>query len=183
MLALLLLVSLGQVPLVPVPEAPGMGEPSVVPASEGAPQPAEAQNKATLARRIGLSGALGVVGAGAGLGIALAFSLPNPSFDARFATTALCTLMVTGGVFLAHEALGGHGEVMLGLLGSLAAMVGAALIANTIDPTVPMAPILTAAIGALPAAALTVLGLEGTSPLYRPGLKVAVGPGSVLVQF
>jgi hypothetical protein len=182
MVTLLLLASLAQVPLVPGYD-------------EAAPSPAPADSRhasaevlqreadAKVVRRALLSGAAGVAGSAVGLGIALVFTLPNPSFDARFATSALCALMVTGGAFLVHQGLGGHGEVMLALLGSIVSMVGATLIANAVDPTVPMAPILTAAIGALPGAVLAVVGLEGTSPRRRAPLTLAAGPGAISVSF
>jgi hypothetical protein len=72
---------------------------------------------------------------------------------------------------------------MLALLGSIVSMVAATLIANAIDPTVPMAPILTAAIGALPGAVLSVVGLEGTSPRRRAPVTLAAGPTGFSVSF
>jgi hypothetical protein len=174
MVSLLLAAALAQVSLVPAPGEPAPD--ALVPDTRGAEAEAKARDDSSrVVQRVALSSAAGVVGAGAGLGIALAFTLPNPNLDARFATTALCTLLVTGGTFLVHQGFGGRGEVMLALLGSIAAMVSANFIASAIDPTVPAAPLLTAAIGALPAAALAVIGLEGSSARARP-VKVRVGP-------
>lgn len=130
----------------------------------------------TIWPRAMLSGAGGVAGAGAALAISLAFTGANPSFDVNFATAALGSLLVTGVAFSIHQAMGGRGEITLALLLSIAAMAGSAALSSRLDGTVPRTPILTAAIGAVPAAALAVFALEGTTPKPRRGPQIAFGP-------
>jgi hypothetical protein len=181
MVALVLIASLSQVQLIP---APNQNAPLELPDVGRTTADAKAREaSAVVTKRVLLSGGAGVLGAGVGLGIALLFTLPNPSFDARFATAALCSLLVTGGAFLVHQGFGGQGEVMLALLGSIAAMAAATFAATAIDSTVPMTPILTAVLGALPGAALAVLALEGTSARQRPAVRVAVAPTGLTVVF
>jgi uncharacterized membrane protein HdeD (DUF308 family) len=176
MLALVIALTLSQV------EAPPPLPPAESPTEERrrAPAPFVPPN---VPQRALLSGAAGVAGAGAALGIALAFSLGNPGLDAKFSTAALGALLVTGGAFTVHQTLGGRGEITLALLAAIVGMAAGALIANALDQTVPKAPILTAVIGAVPAAALAVLGLEGTTPLPRQPLRVSLLPSGVVVLF
>jgi peptidoglycan/LPS O-acetylase OafA/YrhL len=191
MVALVLILSLAQAPdAAPVDVTPSLTpDPSTSP--ELAPDTREVTTEQRIleeskrrTQRVFLSTGAGVLGSGAGLGIALAFSLPNPTFDSKFATSALCALLVAGGAFLVHQAMRGQGEVMFGLLGSIVAMVAATFVANAIDQTVPTGPILTAAIGALPGAALAVLGLELSSTNRRRApVKVSFAPTSVVVAF
>ncbi len=176
MLALVTALTLSQVeapPPLPLPESPTEER-------RTAPPPYVPPN---IAQRVLLSGAAGVAGAGVALGIALAFSVANPGLDAKFSTAALGAILVTGGAFTVHQMFGGRGEITLGLLAAIIGMAGGALIANAIDQTVPKAPILTAVIGAVPAAALVVLGLEGTTPLPRQPLQVSIVPSGVVVLF
>jgi hypothetical protein len=168
MLGLLLVVTLTQLELPPEPtEAPA--QPPVV-----------AQN---FAQRIVLESAGAIVGTGAALGISLAFTLSNTYLDARFANAALGALLMTGGAFAIHQLLGGRGEITLVLLTSIVTMAAGALIANVIDPTVPMAAILASAIAAVPGAALATISLEGTTPKARPPLHLAMTGNGFMVRF
>ncbi len=175
MLALVLVLSLGQVdqPLEPPP-------PPDSPAALTPPRPYKPPD---VAQRSVLSGLAGIAGAGAALGLTLAFAQGNAQFDTKFSTAALGAILVTGGAFTVHEMLGGRGEITLALLGAIVGMGLGALVANLVDQSVPLVPILTAVIGSVPAAALTVLSLEGTTPLPRAPVRVAMVPNGVLVTF
>ena len=166
MLGMLLVVTLTQLELPPEPpEAPP--QPEVVAPS--------------LAKRISLESAGAIVGTGAALGISLAFTLSNTYLDAKFANAALGALLMTGGAFAIHELLGGRGEITLVLLTSIVTMAASALIANAIDPTVPMGAILASAIAVIPGAALATIALEVTTPKVRPPLRLAMtGNGFVV---
>lgn len=128
-----------------------------------------------------LAGGGGVLASGAALGITVLLLGQKPAFDPTFANAALGAMLVAGVTFSIHQAMGGRGEVLLGLLLSAAVMAGSAAIASAIDGTIPTTAILTTAIGAVPAAAAAVLGLEGSSPAARPRppVRLAVGPGVV----
>jgi hypothetical protein len=60
-------------------------------------------------------------------------------------------------------------------------MAGAAGLASVIDKN--MSPVLTAAIGSLPAAAAAVFGLEVTSPKSKAHVAVVFGPTGFLATF
>jgi len=119
----------------------------------------------------------GALAGGASLGIALLLVGQNQRFDPTFATAALSALLITGVAFTVHEALGGRGEITLGFLLCAVVMAGAAGLAIAIDSTRELAPVLTMAIGSIPAAAAAVFGLEGTSPQARA--KVRVSPTGI----
>jgi hypothetical protein len=110
------------------------------------------------------SGAAGVAGASAALGIGLLLYQSNSALDVKFATAALAGLLLGGLAVTLHEALGGRGEVVLGLIASLGVMALSGVVAEALDGGMPRTAVLTVAMGALPAAVLTVLALEGTSP-------------------
>lgn len=168
MTSLVLLLALSQTELPPDALAPL--PPPVAPQEEK--QPPEPPSVVT---RTLLSGAAGTAAGGVSLGIALLLVGDNPLFDPTFATAALASLMITGVVFALHEALGGRGEITLALLFTSIVMAGAAGLAVAIDGSRPMTPILTAAIGSLPAAAAAVFGLEATSPKPKR-VTIAIGP-------
>jgi hypothetical protein len=144
--------------------------------------PPRPQVEVSVAVRVALGLAAGVLGAAAGLGLSLAVASGNPQLDVSFSTAALAALLVTGGVFTVHEALGGRGEVTLALALCLASFAVAGVVAQRLDGTAPLTPILVASLGALPASGLAVLGLELTSPPRR-GVSVLVGPGGLVVRF
>jgi peptidoglycan/LPS O-acetylase OafA/YrhL len=176
MLALLLALSLGQIdqPLEPPPP----------PEQQPALSPPRAPPPPNVAQRSVFAGLAGIAGAGAALGLSLAFAQGNAQLDTRFSTAALGALLVAGGAFTVHEMLGGRGEITLALLAAIVGMGLGALVANLVDHSVPLVPILTAVIGAVPAAALTVLSLEGTTPMARQSpVRVAMVPNGVLVAF
>ncbi len=167
MLALVLAAALAQAEPPPEPRA--------------APPPPPVSS--TLGFRIGLSAAGGVVGAAAGLGVTLLLVSGNPALDSRFATAAMCALLVSGGVFSVHQVLGGRGEVALAILAGVLSYAAAAGVVAAIDAsTVPLGPILLAAIGLVPAAGLSILGLETTSPDKRRA-ELFVAPTGLLVRF
>lgn len=123
----------------------------------------------------------GALAGGASLGIALLLVGQNQRFDPTFATAALSALLITGVAFTIHEALGGRGEITLGFLLCAVVMAGAAGLAIAIDNTRELAPVLTMAIGSIPAAAAAVFGLEGTSPQARA--KVQLTPTGISGTF
>jgi hypothetical protein len=125
----------------------------------------------------------GTLAAGAALGISALLVGANPGFDPTFANAALGAMLVAGVSFSVHQAMGGRGEVLLALLFSSVVMAGAAGLATAIDGGQPLTPILTTAIGALPAAAAAVLGLELSTPQPRTAVRVALGPGVVRGTF
>lgn len=125
----------------------------------------------------------GALAAGAALGISALLVGQNAGFDPTFANAALGAMLVAGVTFSVHQAMGGRGEVLLALLISSAVMAGAAGLATALDGGLPLTPILTTAIGALPAAAGAVLGLELSTPEARPRVRLAFGPGVVQGTF
>jgi len=171
-LALLLAASLAQ------------AEPPPEPEPLPPPPPRQVQVGPSLGLRVGLSALAGVAGAAVGLGLTLALVSGNPLLDSRFATAAMCALLVTGGVFTVHQALGGRGEVALAILGGVLSYAAATAVVAAIDTgSVPLGPILIASIGLVPAAGLAILSLEGTSTDPRLRASLTVGPGSLLVRF
>jgi len=144
------------------------------------PQPGDT---ATVATRAAWSGAAGLVGAGAGLGISLLFSFANPSFDAKFATSALSALLIAAAVVTVHEALGGRGEIVFAIVCSLGIMALSGVLAEAMDGGVPKTPILIAAMGAVPASALSVLVLEASSPKPKSKVQVLATAGGLVVTF
>jgi peptidoglycan/LPS O-acetylase OafA/YrhL len=177
MLALVLALSVGQIDQ-PLDQPPAPVE-----------QPVDAALKPTafkppdVAQRSVLSGLAGIAGAGVALGLTLGFAAGNAQFDTKFSTAALGAILVTGGAFTVHQMLGGRGEITLALLGAIVGMGLGALVANLADQSVPLVPILTAVIGSVPAAALTVLSLEGTTPLPRQPVRISMLPSGILVTF
>jgi hypothetical protein len=147
--------------------------------TQGAPPPAARptepkKDPPSMLTRSLVSGGAGAAAGGVSLGIALLLVGKNDNFDATFATAALASLMITGVTFALHEALGGHGEITLAFL--LTAIVMAAsggISAAVANGDRTLAPVLTAAIGSIPAAAAAVFALEVTSP--RPKNRVALG--------
>lgn len=121
------------------------------------------------AARVVLTGLAALAGVGASLGVSYAYSLGTngKTLDYAFSNAVLGGLLATGLGFVVHQAFGGRGEVVVAMLVSLAVMGASALAANLIDPTVPNSMLLTAAIGAVPAAAAVVLCLELTQPRLR----------------
>lgn len=150
--------------------------------SRASPGPAPAAQPTVVTRSL-LAGGAGVLASGAALGISVLLLGQNPAFDPTFANAALGAMLVAGVTFSIHQALGGRGEVLLALLLSAVTMAGSAAIASAIDGSIPTTAILTTAIGAVPAAAAAVLGLEGTSPAPKPRVQLAFGPGVVSGRF
>lgn len=135
-----------------------------------------------------LSGGAGALAGGAALGLSWMLLSGNPSvgsFDPTFANAALGTLLISGVAFSVHQSLGGQGEVLLALLLVGATMAGTSALAQALDGSLPLTPILATAMGALPAAALAVLGLELTSPAPKTvaPVRLAVGPGALHLTF
>jgi len=152
MLALVLAMSLSQMEF---PPEPRVQPPPVTQVASPAP-----------ATRIVLTGLAAIVGVGASLGISYAYSMGanGKSLDYSFSNAVLAGLLATGLGFVVHQAFGAKGEVVVAMLVSLAVMGASAIAANFIDPTVPNSMLITAAIGAVPAAVGTVLCLEFTQP-------------------
>ena len=143
------------------------------------PPPAPPQPPSVFTRSLLATGG-GTLAGGASLGIALLLVGTNPNFDPTFATAALASLLITGVAFTIHEALAGRGEITLSFLLTAVVMAGAAGLASVIDKN--MSPLLTAAIGSLPAAA-AVFGLEVTSPKSKAHVAVVFGPTGFLATF
>lgn len=120
------------------------------------------------------SGAAGVAGASVALGIGLLLTESGSVLDVKFATTALAGLLLGGAAVTLHEALGGRGEIVLAIIASLGVMALSGVAAEALDGSMPRTAVLTVAMGALPAAALVVLGLEGTSPKPKERVRVVV---------
>lgn len=120
------------------------------------------------------SGAAGIAGASAALGIGLLLTESNSVLDVKFATAALAGLLLGGAAVTLHEALGGRGEIVLAIIASLGVMALSGFAAEALDGSMPRTAVLTVAMGALPAAALVVLGLEGTSPKPKERVRVVV---------
>ena len=142
------------------------------------PQAPEAKPKepASVATRALLGTGGGALAGTASLGIAVLLVGRNDNFDPNFATAALASILITGVTFAIHEALGGRGEITLALLFTTIVMAttGAIVGATTTDRM--LAPVLTAAIGSVPAAAAAVFGLEATSPKPKARVAIAFGP-------
>jgi hypothetical protein len=188
MFALLLAVSLSQAggprtapatePL-PVFDAPA---PAEEPEDEGDPTTASlapqrrAAPEVSQPRRVLLAGLAGVAGSFAGLGLSVALAGQNPAFDTTFATALLAPMLLTGVTFVAHQLLGGRGEIILAYAAALACMAGAAGLATAIDGRTPFTPVLATLIGALPAAAGAVLVLEATTRTSARAPHLAVLP-------
>ena len=172
-LVLLLVLSQNGLLPEPLPEPP--------PEARLTPQP-EPRPPASVFTRSLLATDGGTLAGGAALGIALLLVGQNANFDPTFATAALASILITGVAFTIHEALGGRGEITLSFLLTAVVMAGAALVATAIDSSRLMAPLLTTAIGSLPAAAAAVFGLEATSPKPRR-ITVAVGPTGIIGTF
>lgn len=133
------------------------------------PPPVTQVATASPVARVMLTGLAAVAGVGASLGLSYAYSLGANGrvLDYSFSNAVLAGLLATGLGFVVHQAFGGRGEVVVAMLVSLAVMGASALAANLIDSTVPNSMLLTAAIGAVPAAVGTVLCLELTQPRLR----------------
>jgi hypothetical protein len=178
-LSLVLLLALSQTE-VPPEALPTQGE------QPPAARPAEPKVKEppSVTTRTLLSGTAGAAAGGVSLGIALLLVGKNDNFDTTFATAALGSLMITGVTFALHEALGGHGEITLAFLFTAIVMAASAGISAAIangDRT--LAPVLTAAIGSIPAAAAAVFALEVTSPKSKPRVALGIGPTGIYGQF
>jgi hypothetical protein len=178
-LSLVLLLALSQTE-VPPAALPTQGEqpPAVSPSEKKVKEPP------SVATRSLVAGGAGAAAGGVSLGIALLLVGKNDNFDATFATAALAALMITGVSFALHEALGGHGEVTLSFLFTAIVMAASAGISAAIaggDRT--LAPILTAAIGSIPAAAASVLALELTTPKPKHRVALSIGPTGIYGTF
>lgn len=179
-LSLVLLLALSQTDLRPPEPVPSPNE--LPPEARVIPQPAPPAPPSVLTRSLLATGG-GTLAGGASLGIAMLLVGSNPNFDTTFATAALASLLITGVAFAIHEALAGRGEITLSFLLTAVVMAGAAGLATAIDGGRTMAPILTAAIGSLPAAAAAVFGLEATSPTPKTHVAVVFGPTGFRATF
>jgi hypothetical protein len=144
------------------------------------PPPAPPQPPSVAARSLLATGG-GTLAGGVSLGIAMLLVGTNPNFDMTFATAALASLLITGVAFTIDEALGGRGEITLSFLLTAVVMAGAAGLASVIDKN--MSPVLTAAIGSLPAAAAAVFALEVTTPKSKNHVSVVFGPTGFRATF
>lgn len=176
MTSLVLMLALSQTGLLPD------AQPEPPPEARLIPQPQAPEPPSVVTRSLLATGG-GTLAGGAALGLSLLLVGQNANFDPTFATAALASLLITGVAFTIHEALGGRGEITLSFLLTAVMMAGAAVLATAIDASRPMAPILTAAIGSLPAAAAAVFGLEATSPKAKPRVAVSVGPTGISGTF
>ncbi len=174
-LSLLLMLALSQT-VVPPEALP------TSPSQEEQPEPRPREPPSVFARSLLATGA-GTLAGGASLGIALLLVGNNPNFDPTFATAALSSLMICGVAFAIHEALGGRGEITLSFLLTAIVMAGAAGLATALDGSRTYAPIITAAIGSLPAAAAAVFGLEATSPKPKNKVSFIFGPTGFSARF
>ena len=179
-LSLVLLLALSQTDLRPPEPVPSPGE--LPPEARLTPKPAPPEPPSVFTRSLLATGG-GTLAGGASLAIAVLLVGQNPNFDPTFATAALASLMITGVAFAIHEALAGRGEITLSFLLTAVVMAGAAGLATAIDSGRNMAPLLTAAIGSLPAAAAAVFGLEVTSPKPRSRIAVVFGPTGFRATF
>lgn len=176
MTSLVLLLALSQT--APLPDA----LPELPPEARVTPQPRAPEPPSVVTRSLLATGG-GTLAGGASLAIAILLVGSNPNFDPTFATAALSSLLITGVAFAIHEALGGRGEITLSFLLAAVVMAGAAGLAVAIEPNHNISPLLTAAIGSLPAAAAAVFGLEATSPKAKPRIAFAFGPTGVAGTF
>ncbi|MFZ5441815.1 MAG: hypothetical protein ACOZQL_17560 [Myxococcota bacterium] len=177
MLSLVLALALTQA------EAPPAALPEPPRELRVAPQPPPPEPPSVWTRAL-LGTGLGTLAGPAAFGISYLLVSRNPNFDLTFATAALSSLLISGVAFSVHSALGGRGEVTLGFLATVAVMAGAAGLASAIDSSREVAPLLTVAIGSLPAAALAMLALEGTNPQRKPArVQVAFAPTGLVGRF
>jgi hypothetical protein len=151
-----------------------------------APPPGYQQQKrpegpSRLARGAASTGG-GVLGGIAALGIASGIGLSNARLDTNFANAAIASIMIAGVSFTVQHAMGGHGEVIFALLGSIVMMACALSAAQALDPSGIDVAWLTTAFGALPGAIASVVLLEASSP-ERSSISMSAGPGSLLVRF
>ncbi|MDP1825954.1 MAG: hypothetical protein Q8L48_22005 [Archangium sp.] len=170
MTSLVLLLALSQTGSLPEeqPEPP--------PEARVTPEPRAPEPPSVFTRSLLATGG-GTLAGGVSLGIAMLLVGTNVNFDPNFATAALSALMITGVAFAIHEALGGRGEITLSFLLTAVVMAGAAGLSAAISGGDRLlAPVLTAAIGSLPAAAAAVFGLEATSPKAKTRVAIAFGP-------
>lgn len=184
-LSLVLVLALSQTgqpldaaPPVPlVPTGPDAAEPPPLP-----PQPPK-EPMPVFTRSLIATGT-GTLAGGVSLGIALLLVGSNMNFDPNFATAALASLMITGVAFALHEALGGRGEITLSFLLTTVVMAGTAALGSALAGGDRMlAPVLTAAIGSLPAAAAAVFGLEVTSPKPKTRVSLSFTPTGFIARF
>ncbi len=179
-----------QVPLAPAasPDAQdvtpdeGPPVPSELPSAVPTPVPRQRPPEPSRMGRAWAEAGAGVLGAAASLGAVEAMLAANNRLDGSFTNVGLGAIMVAGVAFTVHNALGGRGEVLFALLGSLTMMAGAFACAQAIDPTGRDVTWLTTAIGAAPAA-LGAMGMLELSSPSNPSVKIAMGPGSVVVRF
>lgn len=179
---LLLALSLSQAEARPVEPLPTQDEP---PPEARVTPPAPRPQGVSVVTRAVLAGGGGTLAGGASLGIGLLLANANPGLDPLFSTAALASLLVSGVAFSIHAALGGRGEVTLSFILAAAVMVGAGALTAAITQERYLGPLLVAAIGSLPAAALATFALEGTSPRPKrvPGLTVAFAPNGFFAAF
>jgi len=145
----------------------------------------------SLVARVVLSSVAAVAGVGAALGLSYAFCGPtcfqNPptitkGFGYTFSNAVLAGLLAAGLGYFVHQAFGGKGEVAIAMLVSLAVMAAAGVAASFIEPAVPYSMLVTAAIGAVPAAAGTVLSLELSQPRLRVSPTAVRGGGGLALS-
>lgn len=146
------------------------------------PNPPPPPPPSTVARIL-LAGAGATLASGASLGVTLLLLEPNPRLDATFATAALSTLLVTGAAFAIHQALGGHGEISLSFLFTAIIVAGTAGIVAAVPHDTRLTPFFITAVGAIPAAAAAVLGLELTNPQASHRVSATVGPTGLRMTF
>jgi hypothetical protein len=177
MWSLALTLVLAQADAVPLPELPEPPRELRVTPQAPAPTP-----PSVLTRSLAGTG-LGALAGAASFGISYLLVGQNAAFDPTFSTAALGALLITGVAFTVHEALGGRGEITLGFLLCAVVMAGSAGLALAIDSSRTMAPILTVAIGSVPAAAAAVFGLEASTPQKRSRVQVAFAPNGLVGRF
>lgn len=157
-------------------------QPEPIPVPRLAPEPMPPEPTPVVTRSLlGIGG--GTLAGAASLGLAVLLVGSNPNFDPTFATAALSSLLITGVAFAIHEVLGGRGEITLALLFTSIVMASAGGIASAITGDRLLAPVLTAAMGALPAAAAAMFGLEATSPKPKSRIAIAFGPTGFSARF
>lgn len=176
-LVLLLALSQTEVPPEALP-VPGEPPPAARPAEPKVKEPPSVFTRSLVA------GGAGAAAGGASLGIALLLVGKNDNFDSTFATAALASLMITGVTFALHEALGGHGEITLSfLLAAIVMAISGGVSAAIASGDRTLAPVLTAAIGSIPAAAAAVFALEVTSPKPKSRVALGISPAGIYGRF
>ncbi len=168
-------------PSEPNPEAPPSTEPYVEPEPNAPGAPHARPEISRWTRSLASTGG-GILGGAAALGVAEVMHLTNNRLDYAFTNVGLGSIMIAGVAFTVSHAMGNHGEVIFALFGSIVMMAGAMLAATAIDPSGLDVAWLTTLIGCVPASVAAVGLLELSSP-DQPGLRVAMGPGSVVVHF